>query len=246
MTLHEDLSVSETLSDALLERIENHPLKGNRSFVLRQGRLTKAQARAYECLPDYGIASEGDVDLRMLFGRQAPKVVEIGCGMGDTTASIAKRYPETDFLAVEVFSPGIGNLISLIQAQQLTNIRIAQTDAVDLFQHRLPQASLDGVHIFFPDPWPKKKHHKRRLIQPGFIRVLLKALKPAGYIHLATDWAEYAEQMIEVLDGVPDLVRLPDQEVARLSMRSQTKFESKGLAKGHDIVDLIYRHQPVA
>ena len=226
------------------EEVANHPLKGNRSFVLRQSRMTKAQARAYEALPQYAIGEEGMMDLTALFGRpDSVKVAEIGCGMGDTTAAIAKNHPDIDFLAIEVFSPGVGNLINLIQADYLTNVKIAQTDAVALFLERLPKATLDGIHIFFPDPWPKKKHHKRRLIQPGFIAVLLNALKPGGFIHLATDWADYAEQMIEVMGERADLYRLSDDLVCQQSMRTQTKFEKKGLAKGHQIVDLIYRYQ---
>ena len=226
------------------EELEAHPLKGNKSFVLRRGRMTKAQAKAHELLPDYGVASEGMIDFDCLFGRQALRVVEIGCGMGDTTVAIARNNPAIDFLAIEVFPPGIGNLISLIQAAKLDNIRIAAEDAVELFLNRLSTASIDGVHIYFPDPWPKKRHHKRRLVQTDFVHVLKKAIKPGGYIHLATDWADYAEQMVATFEPLSEFVRLPDDKARQKSMRTQTKFERKGLEKGHEIVDLIYLYQP--
>lgn len=225
----------------MTENISDYPLQGNRSFTLRRGRMTNAQQSAYaELLPTYQVP-DGVVAFDALFNRQAPRIIEIGSGMGEATALIAKNHPEADFIAVEVFPPGIGNLARLINEYQLTNLKIVPSDAVNLFLHRIAPQAIDGIHIFFPDPWPKKRHHKRRLIQTPFVNILTKALKPGGYIHCATDWADYAEQMQQVLGDINCLTRLSDEETQNLSMRPTTKFEAKGIAKGHQIVDLIYR-----
>jgi tRNA (guanine-N7-)-methyltransferase len=200
------------------------------------------QARALE---DYGprflIAYKPEpLDLDAAFGRAAPKVLEIGFGMGDSTATIAASRPGTDYLGVEVHTPGVGALLKRIGEGRLTNLRIVQHDAVEVLDHMLADASLDGIHIFFPDPWPKKKHHKRRLIQPAFVAKLASKLKPGGYLHLATDWQHYAEQMLEVLAGEPALANTVADYAPRPDYRPLTKFEKRGLKLGHDVWDLIF------
>ncbi|MDO9393813.1 MAG: tRNA (guanosine(46)-N7)-methyltransferase TrmB, partial [Methylotenera sp.] len=179
-----------------------------RSFVLRQGRVTKGQAHALESgLPKFGISYAPEIiDLNAKFNRtESKKILEIGFGMGETTAKIAQTLPECDFLAAEVHTPGVGALLKLIEELALTNIRIIQHDVVDVLQNMLKDASLDGVHIFFPDPWHKARHHKRRLIQAGFVKLLCTKLKVGGYLHVATDWQEYAEWVLEVLNAEPQL-----------------------------------------
>ena len=174
-----------------------------RSYVLRQGRVSNAQARAHESLlPRYGIEYTGKpVDLGAVFGRSAKTVLEIGCGMGETTAAIAAAHPENDYLGIEVHTPGVGSLLKLIDEGGLTNLRVIQHDAVEVLREMIAPASLDGAHIFFPDPWPKKRHHKRRLVQTDFVALLASRLKAGGYVHLATDWEEYAGQMLAVLSA---------------------------------------------
>lgn len=213
-----------------------------RSFVLRQGRLSAAQARAVETwLGPLGVPEgPGVVDLDRLFGRQAPRILEIGCGMGDTTAEIAAAHPENDYLGIEVHLPGVGNLLKLAVARNLTNLRVIRADAVEFLQERIGPASLDGVHIFFPDPWPKKRHHKRRLIQPGFIDLLTSRMKTGAYLHLATDWEDYAHQMLEVLCAAPGLANTAGGFTARPDSRPMTRFERRGLALGHPVWDLVF------
>ena len=183
-----------------------------RSFVLRQGHMTAAQQRAIDTLwPRFGIDyCRQTVDLNACFGRSNPKVLEIGFGMGTATAEIAKRLPDTDFLAVDVHGPGVGNLLKLIEDGQLGNIRVMRHDAVEVVEDMLADGSLDGIHIFFPDPWHKKRHNKRRLVQAPFVAKLLPKLKSGGYIHMATDWEEYAAQMLEVLGGFAELQNTAD------------------------------------
>ncbi len=175
-----------------------------RSYVLRQGRVSPAQQRACETLlPRFGIAyTAQELDLEQAFGRNAPKIIEIGFGMGDSTATIALAHPENDYLALEVHTPGVGNLLKLIDSQQISNIRIIQHDAVEVLRDMIAANTLDGVHIFFPDPWHKARHNKRRLIQAPFIAQLATKLKPGVYIHAATDWQDYAEQALAVLAAV--------------------------------------------
>ncbi len=213
-----------------------------RSFVLRQGRVSNAQRRACgTLLPKHGIDfSEQLIDLEKIFGRRAPKILEIGFGMGETTATIAETHPENDYLAIEVHTPGVGSLLNQIETRELTNLRIIQHDAVEVLQHMLPTECLDGVHIFFPDPWPKAKHNKRRLIQPTLVAHLCQHLKQGGYIHTATDWEEYAEQMLEVLNSEPQLENTATDYAPRPDYRPLTKFEQRGLKLGHGVWDFVF------
>ena len=179
----------------------NTPHRAIRSYVLRQGRRTDAQRRASaELLPRFGIPySREPLDLDRVFGRAAPKILEIGFGMGETTARIAASHPGNDYLGVEVHAPGVGSLLQRIAAPGLSNVRIIQHDAVEVLESMIAPACLDGVHVFFPDPWPKKRHHKRRLIQPPFVALLASRMKQGAYVHVATDWEDYAQQIMEVL-----------------------------------------------
>jgi len=214
-----------------------------RSFVLRAGRMGTGQQRALEelgprfCLP-YAPAL---LDLDIAFGRQAPRVLEIGFGMGDATAQIAAALPGTDFIGVEVHVPGVGALLKRIGEQGLMNLRIVQHDAVEVLEHMIPPGSLAGVHIFFPDPWHKKKHNKRRLVQPGFVARLVTRLAPGGYLHCATDWEPYAQQMLEVLSAEPALENTANGYAPKPDYRPLTKFENRGLKLGHGVWDLVFR-----
>lgn len=213
-----------------------------RSFVLRQGRLSDAQRRACETLlPKYGVAfTHNLLDLNQIFGRSAPKILEIGFGMGESTAAIAHSHPQNDYLAIEVHTPGVGSLLNQIEKLELTNLRIIQHDAVEVLQHMLPAACLHGVHIFFPDPWPKARHHKRRLIQPALVNRLCEHLMTGGYIHAATDWENYAEQILQVLNQEPRLTNTAADYAPRPAYRPLTKFEQRGLKLGHGVWDLIF------
>lgn len=214
-----------------------------RSFVLRQGRLTKGQARALETgWPIFGVEHSDQVlDLNQLFGRErSKKILEIGFGMGDATAKIAQTLPEVDFLAIEVHTPGIGGLLKLIQEGDIDNIRVIQHDAVEVLQNMLADQSLDGLHIFFPDPWHKKRHHKRRLIQAEFVRLLCTKLKVGAYIHVATDWQEYAEWVLAVLSEEPMLKNSAQDYAQKPSYRPLTKFENRGIKLGHGVWDLVF------
>jgi tRNA (guanine-N7-)-methyltransferase len=214
-----------------------------RSYVLRQGRTTAAQARAQrELLPRYGIAYVSQpLDLDAAFGRKAPKILEIGFGMGETTAAIAAAHPENDYLGIEVHAPGVGSLLNRVHALGLTNVRVIQHDAVEVFEHMIAPASLDGVHVFFPDPWPKKRHHKRRLIQPTFVRLLATRMKAGAHLHVATDWQDYAEHILAVLSAEPSLENTGAGFVARPATRPETKFERRGIALGHRTWDALFR-----
>ncbi|MFC4160160.1 tRNA (guanosine(46)-N7)-methyltransferase TrmB [Chitinimonas lacunae] len=213
-----------------------------RSFVLRQGHLSDAQSRALEAgLPRWGIAYQPTpLDLDAAFGRSAPKVLEIGFGMGGATADIAAARPDTDFLGIEVHGPGVGNLLKLIDEKQLSNLRLIRHDAVEVVDHMLAPDSLDGFHLYFPDPWPKKRHHKRRLVQPAFVAKIVSRLKPGAYIHMATDWEDYAIQMLDVLNAEPALRNSVDGFAPRPDWRPLTKFEQRGLRLGHGVWDLLF------
>ncbi|MCK9200839.1 MAG: tRNA (guanosine(46)-N7)-methyltransferase TrmB [Gallionella sp.] len=216
-----------------------------RSFVLRQGHLSPAQQRAVDTLmPCYGIPYENKIlDLDQAFGRSAPKILEIGFGMGDSTATIAQAHPENDYLCLEVHTPGVGNLLKLIEAQQISNIRIVQHDAVEVLRDMIADASFDGVHIFFPDPWHKARHNKRRLIQSPFIAKLVQKIKPGGYIHAATDWQDYAEQILRVFGEEPLLENTAAGYAPRPEYRPLTKFEKRGINLGHGVWDLVFRRK---
>jgi tRNA (guanine-N7-)-methyltransferase len=213
-----------------------------RSYVLRQGRVSVAQQRALDILkPRFGIDYTAQpLDLNAAFDRSAPKILEIGFGMGDTTATIAANHPQNDYLALEVHSPGVGSLLKQIGEQNLTNIRIIQHDAVEVLRDMIADGALDGVHIFFPDPWHKKRHNKRRLIQSPFIAKLVTKLKPGGYIHVATDWQEYAEQVLAVLTAEPALENTAADYAPKPAYRPLTKFEQRGLRLGHGVWDLVF------
>lgn len=211
-----------------------------RTFHPRRGRMSARHADAHAALwPRFGLTViDGDrtpLDLAGLFGRAAPVVLEIGFGMGDATAAMAAADRERDFLGVEVHTPGIGNLLALTGERDLTNVRVAHGDAMQLV-HRIGEGALDAVHVFFPDPWPKARHHKRRLIQPDNVALLRTRLRPGGVLHCATDWPDYALAMAETLDADPGLRRLP----ATPHPRPETKFERRGAAAGRPISDLRY------
>ncbi|MEJ5211613.1 MAG: tRNA (guanosine(46)-N7)-methyltransferase TrmB [Burkholderiales bacterium] len=222
---------------------EERPHRPIRSFVLRAGRVSPAQRRALETLlPVYGLPYRPEpLDLDAVFGRSAPRILEIGFGMGETTAAIAAAHPEQDFLGVEVHPPGIGSLLKQIHEKGLGNLRIIPHDAVEVLARMIPPESLDGVHIFFPDPWPKKRHHKRRLIQPPFVALVTDRLKAGGYLHVATDWQPYAEQILAVLSAEPRLENTADGFAPRPAWRPVTKFESRGLRLGHGVWDILFR-----
>jgi tRNA (guanine-N7-)-methyltransferase len=214
-----------------------------RSFVRRQGRVSPAQQRAVETLlPQFGIAcGTQTLDLAQAFMRPAPRILEIGFGMGDSTATIALDHPENDYLCLEVHTPGVGNLLKLIDAQQIKNIRIIQHDAVEVLRDMLGDATLDGVHIFFPDPWHKARHNKRRLIQAPFIATLVQKIKSGGYLHVATDWQDYAEQVLRVLNEEPLLKNTVADYAPRPAYRPLTKFEKRGLNLGHGVWDMVFK-----
>ena len=214
-----------------------------RSFVLRQGRMTEAQTRACEeLLPRFGIPySTTALDLDAAFGRAAPKILEIGFGMGETTATIAQANPGNDYLAIEVHLPGVGSLLQRIRDLALTNVRIIRHDAVEVLERMIGPNSLDGVHIFFPDPWPKKRHHKRRLVQPPLVHLLAARMKPGACLHLATDWEDYAQQMLAVLSSESLLANTSAGFSPRPEHRPLTKFERRGHRLGHDVWDLVFR-----
>ncbi len=223
----------------------NAPRRSIRSYVLRQGRLTPAQRRACEAfLPQFGIPyCDTPLDLDQAFGRSAPRILEIGFGMGETTSEIAVRHPENDYLGIEVHTPGVGSFLKRIAAAGATNVRVIQHDAVEVLHVMIPPASLDGVHIYFPDPWPKKRHHKRRLIQLPFIALLSSRMKPGAYLHAATDWEDYAKQILEVLAAEPALDNTASGFAARPEWRPKTKFEARGLKLGHRVWDVLFHRR---
>jgi len=222
------------------------PHRHVRSYALRRGHVTNAQRRAYEeVFPHFAVPYTAvPLDIAAAFGRIAPAVLEIGFGMGETTAAIAAARPDVDFLGVEVFVAGIGALARRLEAAQLRNVRIVQHDATEVVRDMLAPGSLAGVHVYFPDPWPKARHHKRRLVAQPFIGRLADRLAPGGYLHCATDWQDYAEQMLQVLQGEPLLRNLHDgyAPTARnpLVERPTTKFHARGERLGHAVRDLVF------
>ena len=221
-------------------------LRRIKSFVLRAGRLTEGQAKAIETLgPKYLLPFTGKaIDWQSAFGHtDRPKILEIGFGMGETSAKIAAIRPQDDFLALEVHEPGVGALLKLIGENQLSNLRLMRHDAVEVIEQMIPDQFLDGIHIYFPDPWHKKRHHKRRLIQAPFAKLLASKLKRGGYWHLATDWEDYAIQMLEVLNQESQLQNIGTENGYALKpdYRPTTKFENRGLRLGHGVWDLMYQ-----
>jgi tRNA (guanine-N7-)-methyltransferase len=216
-----------------------------RSYVLRQGRFSPAQQKAYaELLPRFGVPyAPAPLDFRALFGRSAPVVVEVGFGMGETTTRIATENPGIDYLGIEVHAPGVGSLLRQVEAAGLSNVRVISHDAVEVLRDMVPAASLAGIHVFFPDPWPKKRHHKRRLLQPAFTALAASRLAPGGYLHVATDWEDYALQVLEVLTATPGLANNTGGFAPRPATRPQTKFERRGLKLGHGVWDLVFHRE---
>ena len=214
-----------------------------RSFVTRAGRLSDAQARAIETLaPRYCLPYEKTVlDFDASFGRSAPTVFEIGFGMGETSAKISAGMPEKNFIGVEVHTPGVGSLLKLSEEMGLQNQRIIQHDAFEVLTHMIAPASLHGIHVFFPDPWHKARHNKRRLIQGPLVELLASRLAPGGYLHCATDWEDYAVQMLAVLGAEATLENTADGYAPRPAYRPVTKFENRGLRLGHGVWDLLFR-----
>ena len=214
----------------------NRPI---RSYVLRQGRTTPAQARALEELyPRYGLRFTGE-PLEKPFGREAPLVLEIGSGMGETTAAIAKARPDADFIAAEVHGPGVGSLLNRLASEGLENVRVIRHDAVEVLSRMVADDALAAIHLFFPDPWPKKRHHKRRLVQPEFAALAARKLVSGGLLHAATDWPDYAEHMEKVFSLEP-LLQTAGQGFVQ---RPPTKFEARGRKLGHPIRDLFFRRR---
>jgi tRNA (guanine-N7-)-methyltransferase len=221
---------------------QDAPQRHIKSYVLRQGRMSDAQKRAYdESLKQWGIPyAPALLNFEMVFSREAPVTLEIGFGMGRTTAEIAAAHPQNNYLGVEVHTPGVGSLLKEIQVRNLSNVRIIQHDAVEVLTQMIADSSLSGVHIYFPDPWPKKRHHKRRLIQPPLIALLAQKLAPGGHLHCATDWEEYATQMLEVLSAEPLLKNSAAGFSPRPEWRPVTKFEQRGLNLGHGVWDVLF------
>jgi len=218
-----------------------------RSFVLREGRLTPAQERALEeLLPRYGIeVGDGALDFHAVFGRDAPVWLEIGFGNGEALHRMAREHPDVDFVGVEVHRPGIGRLLRSVEEDGLANVRVFRGDATELLRDRVGEAALSRVLAFFPDPWPKKRHHKRRIVQPAFVDEIARVLEPGGILHLATDWEDYAWHMREVLDASADFENTTVGWADRPEYRPRTHFEQRGERKGHDVHDLIYRRLEV-
>ncbi len=224
------------------------PHRPVRSYVLRQGRLSPGQRRALDALmPTFGIPfAPAPLDFDRAFGRTAPRILEIGFGMGETTAAIASARPADDFLAVDVHSPGVGSLLRRIAELGLGNLRVVRHDAVEFVAAMVPPASLAGIHVFFPDPWPKKRHHKRRLLQPAFVHELALRLAPGGYLHVATDWEEYAREILAALAAEALLANTAEGFAPRPPYRPLTKFEARGVKLGHGVWDLVFRRRPSA
>jgi tRNA (guanine-N7-)-methyltransferase len=220
-------------------------LRPVRTFVLRQGRMSPAQQRALdELLPRLGVPfAPSLLDFERLFLRCAPTILEIGFGMGETTAEIARARPDENFLGVEVHGPGVGGLLKRVDEFGLANVRVIRHDAVEVIAAMIPHASLAGIHVFFPDPWPKKRHHKRRLLKPDVVHELASRLAPGGYLHIATDWEDYAQEILAVLSAERLLRNTAAEFAARPAYRPLTKFETRGLRLGHEVRDIIFRRR---
>jgi tRNA (guanine-N7-)-methyltransferase len=225
---------------------EKTPSHRIRSFIRRQGRITQGQQLALDNHWDrYCLDPNADYDLSQVFGRSAPLIVEIGFGSGDSLAKMAAANPDKDYIGIEVHRPGVGHLMLLLDQLGLTNVRIYCHDAIEIIERKIADNSLAGVHLFFPDPWPKKKHHKRRIVRPSFVELLARKLQPGGYFHAATDWQNYAESMLEVLSagtGISNSSNAGDY-CERPDYRPLTRFEQRGMRLGHGVWDLIFRKE---
>jgi tRNA (guanine-N7-)-methyltransferase len=226
----------------------DRPLRSIRSYVRREGRMTRAQRRAlHELWPRYGVDAHGGLlQLERLFGRCAPVYLEIGFGNGEALCELAGAHPQNNYLGIEVYRPGVGSLLLKLEQRALSNVRVICDDAVHALSHRIPQASLDAIYLFFPDPWPKKRHHKRRLVQREFLEQLTARLKPGGYVHVATDWEDYAAHVLAVAAQVPGLSNVAGERgyASRPDYRCRTRFERRGRALGHRIRDIVLtRHR---
>lgn len=218
-----------------------------RSFVRREGRMTPSQLRALEQLwPQFGIDPENTIDPQQRFGRSAPLHLEIGFGMGHALFELATQHPDQDFIGIEVHRPGVGRLLDEIDKSGINNIRLLKHDAIEVLRQQIPENSLDSVMLFFPDPWHKKRHHKRRIVQPDFVEMIHQRLKPGGLFHLATDWEEYAEWMMEVVSQHPGLTNRAGAGAfsPRPDSRPVTKFEKRGIRLGHGVWDLLFEKRP--
>lgn len=219
-------------------------LRRIRSFVRREGRLTPGQQRAMdELFPRFGIEeSEQPLDLDTIFQRSAPRILEIGFGNGESLAEIAKNHPQNDYIGIEVHRPGVGHLLLQIEELGLTNVRVICADAVEVLEKQIPDNSLDTLYLFFPDPWHKKRHHKRRQVQPEWAQLVRRKLKLGGQLHLATDWQNYAEHMLEVMSHAEGFANLSNSNdyVVKPEYRPETKFERRGMRLGHGVWDLLF------
>lgn len=227
------------------ERTQNPQQWRVRSFVRRSGRITKRQQAAYQRLPDFFGIKPGTerLSLASSFGREAPLTLEIGFGMGESTAAIAERYPEKNYLAIEVHPAGIGNLVALLEEKKLSNVRIIEHDAIEVLENAIPDSTLSAIHIYFPDPWPKKRHRKRRLIKPKTACLFCQKLKLGGYIHVATDWQEYAEEILAIFENESQLSNTATGFAKRPAWRPQTKFEQKAERADRHSFDIIFERQ---
>jgi tRNA (guanine-N7-)-methyltransferase len=219
-------------------------LRPIRSFVRREGRMTPAQERALtELLPRYGIAGDGPIDFVAEFARAAPVHLEIGFGNGDALAAMAALHPENHYVGIEVHRPGVGHLLRRVASEAIANVRVVNADATAVLAQRIQDAALAAIYIFFPDPWPKKRHHKRRLVQPEFVALLARKLAPGGLLRFATDWQHYAGHALAVLDAEPGLENTSGrgQYAPRFTERPRTRFENRGARLGHGVWDLAYR-----
>nr|WP_245573473.1 tRNA (guanosine(46)-N7)-methyltransferase TrmB [Marinimicrobium agarilyticum] len=231
--------------DAQLSIRPEYKPKAIRSYVIRAGRITEGQRAAFDqWWPEYGLSlHDGLLDLEQTFGRQAPLVLEIGFGMGDSLLTMARQEPEKNFIGIEVHPPGVGRLIKGAGEAELTNLKVYMADAIDVLDDCIPQASVDRFQLYFPDPWHKKKHHKRRIVQPAFVQKVRGKLTADGVFHLATDWQNYAETMREVMEAAPgwENAVAPGAYAERPDYRPITKFEQRGARLGHGVWDLLYR-----
>ena len=222
---------------------DDRPARKIRSFVRREGRITAGQQRALQDLwPRYGLAADEPLDLATIFGRSAPRTLEIGFGNGDVLATMAGQQPDTDFIGIEVHRPGVGRLLQQLDEHKLSNVRVMCEDAVQILNSCFTDNSLDRLLLFFPDPWHKKRHHKRRIVQPGFIELLARKIKPGGILHMATDWEDYARHMLEVMGESAAFRNCAGSGnySPRPGYRPVTKFERRGQRLGHGVWDLLF------